>query len=479
MNLARAKSKSERNKIEKLIDELREKFQTIKQPKAAAHAGRWKWAVIAIAFVFVIAFMVFFVRTFYLKPTTLKEDQSPYQTSTPKIPDQPSIAVLPFENMSGDPEQEYFGDGISEEIITALSKLPSLLVIARNSSFSYKGKATKVQDIGKELGVRYILEGSVRKEGDRVRITTQLIDAVNGYHLWSERYDRDLKDIFALQDEITMKIITELQIKLTGGDKVRLYAKGTDDLEAYIKFLQGFHYYIQLNPEGNMEARRIFEEVITHDSNYADVYALLAHTYLLEVIFGRSESQKESFEKAYELAEKAISIDENSPQARIALGFVYLQNAQHEKAVSEFRQVTKNYPNLPLGHQSLGRSLERSGRPEDAIPHLMKALRLNPKIPGRTDVLGEAYRSLGRYEEAIQALKEAVRFQPNRLSAHINLAACYAALGREKEARAEVEEVLRIDPQFSLEKFGTGEPYKNPADAKKFIDLLRKAGLPS
>jgi adenylate cyclase len=236
-----------------------------------------------------------------------------------KLPNKPSIAVLPFVNMSNEPEQEYFSDGITEEIITSFSKVPRLFVIARNSSFIYKGKSVKIQEVGRELGVRYVLEGSVRKGGDRVRITAQLIEATTGNHLWAERYDRNLKDVFALQDEITMKILMALQVKLTEGEQGRILGKGTENHEAYVRILQGREHIYLMNKEGNALARQSFEEATALDPEFAVGYTYLAWTYLIEVHLGFSDSPERSMEKALELAQKALALDDSLADAHALL----------------------------------------------------------------------------------------------------------------------------------------------------------------
>ena len=230
------------------------------------------------------------------------------------LPDKPSIAVLPFVNMSDDPKQEFFSDGMTEEIITALSKTPKLFVIARNSTFTYKGKPVRVQQVGRELGVRYVLEGSVRKAGDEVRITAQLVDAKTENHLWAERYDRDLKDVFAVQDDISMKIITALQVKLTEGEQAHLYAKRTDNIDAYLKCLEAREHLFRLNKDGNILARQRIEEAIALDPGYSNAYSLLGMTHILDIWFKWSKSPKESMVRAFEFAKKALALDESNPE---------------------------------------------------------------------------------------------------------------------------------------------------------------------
>ena len=251
------------------------------------------------------------------------------------LPDKPSIAVLPFVNMSRDPEQEYFSDGITEEIITVLSKVPNLFVIAHHSTFTYKGKPVTVKQVSEELGVRYVVEGSVQKSGDKVRITAQLIDALSGHHLWAERYDRDLKDIFALQDEITMKVITALQVELTAGEMAGRIAKGTRNLDAFIKYMVASELFNRLTKEGNAQARKILEEAIALDPEYSRLYMGLAITHIYDVWFGKTESPEQSLARAFELAQKAISLDDSNAAAYSVLGQVYGMKRQHDKAIAE------------------------------------------------------------------------------------------------------------------------------------------------
>jgi adenylate cyclase len=387
--------------------------------------------------------------------------------------------VLPFVNISDDPKQEYFSDGLTEEIISALSKVPKLFVIARNSTFTYKGKPVKVQQVSEELGVRYVLEGSVRKAGDRVRVTAQLIDATTGHHLWSERYDRELKDIFALQDEITMKIITAMQVKLTGAELPRVWTKGTDNLDAYLKFLQGYKHFMRLNRDDAVLARRYFKEAIALDPDFATPYAFMGHIHLIEVRVGVSKSPQKSIGQAFKLAQKALALDESLPNGHILLGAIHLIKRQHEKAMAAFERALALEPN---GHGPLfwlGIALSSAGRPQEAIPHFKRAIRLNPLEPSLGFFgLGRAYNRMERYEEAITVLKKALHYQPDFSPAHVRLAGCYAALGREEEAHAEAAEVLRLNPEFSVKKFVKRLPIRDKAVKERYIDALRKAGLP-
>jgi len=270
------------------------------------------------------------------------------------LPDKPSIAVLPFDNFTDDPQQEYFSDGMTEEIITALSKVPDLFVIARNSTFSYKGKPVKIRQVAEELGVRYVLEGSVRRAGDRVRVTAQLIDAIKGHHLWAERYERELKDTFALQDEITGNILSALAVKLTRGEQATIRHKGTDNLEAYLKALQARWYLHRMTKEGDFRARQLAEEIMALDPEYASAYIILAYCHIRDVFFGRSKSRKESLEQALELAQKAISLDESFPTCYGLLSIIYMFKKQYEKAIAKAEQAIALDPNGADAYSRLG-----------------------------------------------------------------------------------------------------------------------------
>ena len=421
---------------------------------------------------------------FYKDPADLKRhlnalrkaglpDKPPLQ-----LPDKPSIAVLPFDNMSGDPEQEYFSDGIAEEIITALSKTPRLFVIARTSSFKYKGKKADVRRMGRELGVRYVLEGSVRKSENRVRITAQLIDAFKGHHLWAERYDRDLKDIFAVQDEITKKIITALQIELTEGEQALVYARGTNNLEAYVKLLKAFEYGRRQNPDDNQKAKRIVKEAIALDSNYAVAYRLLSALHMMDVWLSSSKSSRDSLQKAAELCRKAIALDNFLGTAHALLGHIHILMRDYKKGIEEGQKAVELEPNGADSHAYLGMGLTFADNPQGAIKVLKKAIRLNPMAPSwYFHSLAGAYRDMGEYDEAIKWGWKAVDRNPNNAPAHLILASCYNLAGREEEARAEAAQVLRINPKFSLERFAKTTPEKNQEVKNRLIDSLYKSGL--
>ena len=395
------------------------------------------------------------------------------------LPDKPSIAVLPFTNMSGDPEQEYFSDGLTEEIITAFSKVPGIFVIARNSTFTYKGKPVKVQQVAEDLGVRYVLEGSVRKGKDKVRITTQLIDALTGHHLWAERYDRNLKDIFAVQDEITKNIITALQVKLTAGETALVLSKGTENLQAYLKYWQAAEKFHAMTKEGNSSARRLAKEAVTLDPKFPATYVLLGWTHTNDVMFGASKSPKKSFAKAMELAKKAIAIDDSYFGAHALLGWIYIKIRKHEKAIAECERAVALAPNSAFSIVWMSIALRYAGRHEEAVGLAEQAIRLNP-MPSSFlfQNLGITYMFTGRYEEAIGNFKKALNLAPNALVTHVNIAVAYIKAGQEDEARAAVAEVIRINPKISLLEMAKLVNYKNQADNDMYIDALRRAGLP-
>jgi adenylate cyclase len=402
-----------------------------------------------------------------------------YFSSVPALPlpDKPSIVVLPFTNLSGDPAQEYFNDGITEDLTTDLYKLPGLFVIARNSAFTYKGKTVKVEDVRKELGVRYMVEGSIRKAGDRARITVQLIDTTTGHHLWAERYDRPLTDIFAVQDEIVQKIVTTLKLQVTLAEQGILTRKGTDNLEAYDSYLRGLESYLRLTKEANAQARQMGEKAIELDPQYAQAHVLLGRTYLREWMW-RWSSDPQTLEQAFALAQKAIALDSSLPMAHRLLAYVYLRKKQHAEAIAEAERALALDPNDSDGYETLGEILSFAGRPEEAIGLVEQALRLNPRQPvSLLWLLGRVYHLMRRYEEAIATLKKVTIRNPNHLSAHGDLAVIYIDLGREEEARAEVAEILRVNPKYSL-KVIESTPYKDPGETKRWLDNLRRAGLP-
>jgi adenylate cyclase len=394
-----------------------------------------------------------------------------------RLPEKPSLAVLPFDNMSGDPKQDYFSDGLTDQIISALSKLPYLFVIARNSTFTYKGKPVKVQQVAEEMGVRYVLEGSVQKTEDRVRITVQLIDALKGHHIWSESYDRDLKDIFALQDEITMKVATAMRVKLTAGEQARLFTKGTKNLKAYLKHLEAVEPFFLYKKDANDRAKQLLEEAIAIDPEFSNAYSFLSACHWMDAMFGWSKSPNKSIKRAFELSQKALSIDDSLEQPHEIISRIYVFQKKYEKAIAEAQLGLKTNPNGSWINWNLGWVLRCAGRPEEGILWMEKSIRLDP-VPkvSQFDSLGRAYFLAGRYEEALEKYKMAVKLNPDYRDAHVGLAATYSVLGREEEARTEASEILRIEPSFTISKYEKFMFVQRGLEPE--IEGLRKAGLP-
>ena len=331
-------------------------YRVLMEPEAAGKVigekkvkpKQWQKMATSLGVVLIVVAASIAIWRLYLRPTPPPREVASKEKMAFPLPDKPSIAVLPFVNMSGDAKQEYFSDGLTEEIITALSKTPKLFVIARNSSSVYKGKAVNVQQVSRELGVKYVLEGSVRRSGNQLRITAQLIDATAGSHLWAERYDRELKDIFATQDEITMKILTSLQVSLTEGEAARMQAKGTNNLDAYLLFLQGWRETGSMNKDSNFLGRQMAEKAIALDPKYAMAYSTLASSYADEVPLGLSEDPRVSLKRAMELAQKAIALDNSLALPHGLLGWIYTLMLQHDKGIAECEQAVNLEPNSAL-----------------------------------------------------------------------------------------------------------------------------------
>ena len=400
------------------------------------------------------------------------------------LPDKPSIAVLPFTNMSGDPSQDYIGDGLSENIISALSISSRLFVIARNSTFIYKENPVKAQQVAEDLGVQYVLEGSIQKSGDRLRITAQLNDALNGHHLWAEVYDREMKDFFDLQDEITKKILVSIQVELTQGEHARVIAKSTENLKALKYFIKGIELFFKLNnKEDYTKAREYFKTAIKIDPKFVGAFSLLAQTHLTDVQLGWSDSPINSINSALELTQKALELDENEPVAHTVLGNIFLFQRQHEMAITEGKKAVNLNPNFGTGHAILGGSLFYSGQFEEAVIHFEKAYRVNPKLtPVFLVFLNKTYIHLGLYREALEVCekteKHARRGEIPMWMSQLAFSWVYQELGREEEARTYMSEALKTAPFKSLESYKMISLYKNHIHQQREIDALRKAGMP-
>jgi adenylate cyclase len=391
--------------------------------------------------------------------------------------DSPSIAVLPFANISGDPEQEYFSDGITEDLITDLSKISGLLVIARHSVFVYKGKAVKVQEVGKDLKVRYVLEGSVRKFRTRVRITAQLVNAQTGVHLWAERYDRELKDIFALQDEVTKKVVDALAIKLTKGEEERISQRYTENMEAYDYALRGLDYYFRFTKDAHASALKMFERAIELDSEYALAYSWLALTRLHSWTHGWNRDPKAK-DMASELAQKALHLDDGLSEPHRVMGDIYLYSRQHEKAIAERQKSISLDPNNADALAGLGEAFIYNGQLENGIMLIEKAIRLNPHHPAYYFfVLGTALGLQSRFDEAEELLRRTLIRNPDFFYAHISLALIYVETDRLNKASIEIEEALKKNPDLSIALLKEINPFKDQKILARMEEGLCRAGL--
>jgi adenylate cyclase len=397
----------------------------------------------------------------------------------PALPARPSIAVLPFLNMSGDPEQEFFADGITEDLITDLSKASGLFVIARNSSFAYKGRSVKVQEIGRDLGVRFVLEGSVRKAGNRLRITAQLIDAGNGGHLWAERFDRDLVDIFSTQDEVVEKIVAALAVTLTRGEQQRLYRRGTASVEAYETWLRARALLSRGARESVAQARTLYRRAIEIDGNFPAPHAGLALAGISDYSSGWVADPAQALDEAETWARRALELNDQDPVSHMALGNVLLWRRDHEGALAEFHRMIELDPNFAQGYTATGMALMYAGRPAEALEPIATAMRFDPHYPPIVlHFLAQANFSLGQYEVAAQLLRDRIARNPYTDSSRMLLAACYGYLGRLDDARATWAELLEFNPDFSLIQRERVMPYKNAGDFQRIVEGLTKASLP-
>jgi len=397
---------------------------------------------------------------------------------SPEQPSGPSIAVLPFDNMSGDAEQEYFSDGISEDITTDLSKLPDLLVIARNSAFAYKGRTVKISDISRELGVRYVLEGSVRKSGKRVRINAQLIDGTTGGHVWAERYDRDLTDIFSVQDEVTRDIVAAISPSLTTDAAQQPRQRETPDFEAYDYFLKGREYALLDTEEDMQRAQQLLQKAIDLDPEFSTAYSYLARCYALNEINNWGKPEQRSLHRALELGQKASSLNPTNPHAHFTVGIAALWLKELELARREVKICLDLDPNYSEGHAAMSMIQVYSGEAEKALDSLATAMRLDPHYRDiDLHLLGQAYFHQGLYSQAADALKRRLIRKPESDISRVLLASTYGHLGDFDKARIEWEAALRFNPGYSIEQKRKMLPYQNPADFEQIVEGLVKSGL--
>ncbi len=462
-------------------------YQVLPFPGAAAHRDleakssapkKWRNFALAIAAVLIIVAGAALILQYYMRTETPPEEAFSEKKPSIALPSQPSIAVLPFVNISDDPKQDYFSDGLTEDIITGLSKIPRLFVIARNSVFTYKGKSVNIRQVGRELGVQYVLEGSVRKAGNRVRITAQLVNAETGGHLWAESYDRELKDIFALQDEITEMILISLEVRLTEGEQARIWRKGTANRKAYEITLKALESYRLMTKDGNEHARQLYQQAAALDPQYPVPVVGMSYTYWTDVIYGWSKSPSKSIAKSVELAQTALALDESLADTHVLLGNIYLMKKQFEPAMKALENAVALNPNGADVNALLGLMLRYLGRSEEAVERLEKAIRLNPIPPAwYLYNLGDAYRLAQRYEDAVKSFKKAIQQNPDYLLAWIYLSATYGQMGREQEARAAADKVLQLSRKFLVKPYAKRLPYRNQDDINNLIVALHKAGL--
>jgi adenylate cyclase len=441
--------------------------------------SRFRWLALITLIVVALGITTFTIWKTYLRPdpgSVASKDKMAFP-----LPDVPSIAVMPFLNMSEDPKYEFLCDGMTDEIITALSKVPRLFVISRQSTFFYKGEPVRIKQVSEELGVQYVLEGGVQRSGDRVRITVQLIDALTGRHLWAERYERYLKDLFALEDEIIMKILTGIRVKLTEGEISSVYSKyfnGKQGFDCYLKLMEAAKYGDRRSIEDINIARRLIEEAISMCPENPVGYAQLSGVYLTDYMRGHTKSPRTTLEKGYELAKKAIAMDDSIPIARNMLCQFYIFKREYDQAIAEGERAIALYPGASNSYFAYASALLYACRPDEAIPMFQKAIRLNPNASAITFAyFGMALADAGQFKEAVSTLKRSIQRAPDYIAAHIGLVIAYSSMGREDEARAEAAEVLRIDPKFSLDYFAKTVPLKDQSQIDKGIDILRKAGL--
>jgi adenylate cyclase len=430
--------------------------------------------VAAAAIVLIAAVAVIMNYTKIL--TFLQADEDVSQRYPHLSPANPTIAVLPFDNLSNEPDQEYFSDGITNDIITDLSKFRELAVTASNTVFKYKGKSPNIKELGKELNAKYILEGSIQKAGDRVRINAQLIDTATGNHIWAHRFNRKIEDIFELQDEIIETIVRKLALKVHQSELALAMSKSTDSLEAYDYYLRAYHHFLQRTREGNTKARQLFQKAQELDPNFASAYVGLARVRTWAVNFGFTEFPNIVLQEALDMAKKAVQLDDSNAGARAELGYIYMRFGEYDIAKRELQKAIDLNPNDRMSYRRMGAVLLYSGHPGEALEWYMKVLEFDPYLtPGTYMNIGIAHYLKGEDDKAIHWLSEAATKWPKFLGCHILLASIYGNTHQVEKAESEKAEILRISPFFKVDFYG--QAYRNPAHREKIVAGLRKAGL--
>jgi adenylate cyclase len=444
--------------------------------KRKTTGARRLWQAVAAFLIILVGAAAFYAWQSYQKRELATDTTQPQQQAATSSSDKPSIAVLPFSNLSDDKEQEYFSDGITNDIITDLSKFRELAVTASNTVFKYKGKSVDVRDVGRDLNVAYVLEGSVQKAADRIRINAQLIDATNGNHVWADRFDRKTADLFKLQDEIIENIVRKLALKINQTERERVFSKQTDDLEAYDYLLKAYHHLYQRKRENTEKAKKFFKKAIELDPNYADAYVGLANVRRRDANFGYTEFPDLAYQQAEELVKKAIMLDESNALAHNLLGYIYMRKGEYDLAISEIKYSIELNPNDYRTYRNLAPVLLYSGKPDEALYWYNLSLKYDTHVSsGMFMNIGIANFVLGQYEEALSWLNRSVAKWPNFLGNHIVLAAVHGHMDNQEEARKETQKVLSIAPFFEVDFYG--EAFYNPEHRKKIAGGLRKAGL--
>jgi adenylate cyclase len=393
----------------------------------------------------------------------------------------PTLAVLPFRNMSRDAEQDYFADGVTEDLITALSSIRWLFVIARNSSFSYKGDSPEVVEVASDLGVRYVLQGSVRKAGDRVRVSAQLIDSFTGTHVWADRYDRELGDIFALQDEMAETIVGAIEPELAKAERQRARSKRPDRLDAWDLYQRGLAKLYQYTNESLTEAQQLFHRARELDPELSPAYSASAEAYYIGVVYGLSESPDDDREQALTAAQRAVELDSYDAAAHCTLGRIHYLRREHELAIPELEAALQINPSYAWAHYGIGAAMVFTGRARQAFPHLEHAIRLSPRDPYMGSFLvrmADAHLFLRQYEEAVTWAHKALRQPHFQWSRHAALISALAHLGRLDESHHALNDLLRLRPTFTLAFVRKYHLISDPDDMAHFLDGLRKANLP-
>ncbi len=399
------------------------------------------------------------------------------------VAEKPSIAVLPFTNLSDDKEQEYLSDGIAADLITDLSRISGLTVISRTSTFVYKNQTTGARAIGRELGARYLVEGSVRKVGNQVRISTELIDAGSGNNIWADRFDRDVAKLFDWQDEIRGKIVQALKIRLSAREERWLFRRVTENPEAYDLYLRGLQQESYFNREGNLESRRLFEQAIALDPRFAAAYAHLAQALSLAWENGWADDRKSFVQNALAVAQKAVTLDDELPAAHWALGrivaFAPKPLRDHQRGIVELERALELDPNYADGYAFLAILFNGSGRSAEAISMIEKAMRINPRFPfWYLFALGQTQFFLTRFDAAAESFKKAIERNPSASWSHRWLLATYGHLGMLDDAEWEISELKALNQPPTLENAKEDSPVVDPANLKLYIDGMRKAGVP-